>query len=639
MNPDPWFEDQNDPSRVIAYLTNCGAWNPPAGYSDGICHETRTPVQDALDASYEGAVLHLDAGTYEETVGVSKRVTLTSTGGTAIIHAINLLYGADVSGSSGVYAPIINIAQGASIQDGITLVEINGVVNIGNGLFSENVIVDKEGITLQGSESTIIDGTDAGNGITINADEVTIKNLEIINGDNGIAGETSNSVIQDNKIHGQKNRGGNNGVGILLWGENCNNQILNNTIFNTDRQGVFIGYENDSKNNQGNILSGNTIYDYGNYVLENGPDESAYGIQLWNADQNLIAENEIYGYDGHWWFASAIYLCDANANLIEDNYLHDNNQGISQYNPADPAKTNTARENILTGNTIGVKNYAGIFDARYNFWGCSRGPDHPSCDPANGSVAFDPWLSDPDGDSIYQSSDKTGGYIDNCPSVYNPDQADSDGDGIGDACEEDIVVKGAGKKSKDIVASTDNNGNADVEVVVKKNETTKVSIEVVTDSEYKEKTRNNAQKKIDAMDKLNDEEKESAFNFVEKLIENPASLEINIPPNAVEEGAQINLQHTADENMLPANMEDAVFLGSMISIEGIHENGEELNEFSGKLTISFTLPEGTVIPEGMELSLQYYDENQGWVSLPIEMDNGIAYAEIDTTGVFALALV
>jgi hypothetical protein len=54
------------------------------------------------------------------------------------------------------------------------------------------------------------------------------------------------------------------------------------------------------------------------------------------------------------------------------------------------------------------------------------------------------------------------------------------------------------------------------------------------------------------MDKLNDDEKESAFNFVEKLIENPASLEINIPPNAVEEGAQINLQHTADENMLPS---------------------------------------------------------------------------------------
>jgi hypothetical protein len=35
---------------------------------------------------------------------------------------------------------------------------------------------------------------------------------------------------------------------------------------------------------------------------------------------------------------------------------------------------------------------------------------------------------DSDGDCIAASSD-------NCPAVYNPDQADSDGDGIGDACE------------------------------------------------------------------------------------------------------------------------------------------------------------------------------------------------------------
>ncbi len=38
--------------------------------------------------------------------------------------------------------------------------------------------------------------------------------------------------------------------------------------------------------------------------------------------------------------------------------------------------------------------------------------------------------NDPDRDDVF-------GVLDNCPEVYNPDQTDSDGDGIGDACDSD----------------------------------------------------------------------------------------------------------------------------------------------------------------------------------------------------------
>jgi hypothetical protein len=48
--------------------------------------------------------------------------------------------------------------------------------------------------------------------------------------------------------------------------------------------------------------------------------------------------------------------------------------------------------------------------------------------------------NDPDHDGIPGTEPWPGaGFtLDNCPGVYNPDQADTDGDGVGDACEQNL---------------------------------------------------------------------------------------------------------------------------------------------------------------------------------------------------------
>jgi hypothetical protein len=66
-------------------------------------------------------------------------------------------------------------------------------------------------------------------------------------------------------------------------------------------------------------------------------------------------------------------------------------------------------------------------------------PDQRDTDAEGIGDACDNCIYEANPDQSDVDNDGVGDACDNCPDVYNPDQADSDGDGIGDACEPTLI--------------------------------------------------------------------------------------------------------------------------------------------------------------------------------------------------------
>ena len=293
----------------------------------------------------------------------------------------------------------------AKIQDAINAVTSEGTIIVYEGTYHENIVINKP-LNLVSASLPIIEGGAAGDCISVSANNVVINGFEIRNGYNGIIGETDGSTFSNNIIHDNLNIPGYAGVGILLWGDNDNNLITGNEIYNNDRQGIFLGYSDDSKISSANTISYNKIYNNGLYRYANGPDASAYGVQLWCADSNIIQHNEIYGHDdwfpygGTFDFAQGIYLCDSNNNLVTNNNLHNNNYAVGLWHPSRPVVTNYIHYNDIWSNTgYGIRTFDGtpVVDARFNWWGHANGPIHPSNvggsgDRISDNIDYSPWL-------------------------------------------------------------------------------------------------------------------------------------------------------------------------------------------------------------------------------------------------------
>jgi hypothetical protein len=298
---------------------------------------------------------------------------------------------------------------GTPIQTAISGASPGDTIIVHAGTYVENVNINKL-LFLMGVSHPVIDGNLAGPCVQISANGVTVSGFELIHGTYGVASwGTDNSVVSNNIIHDIFNFGGYAGCGIMFWSDTTdfnNNMIRNNEIYDCDRQGIYIGGETIGLISQDNTITENKIHNNGLYTYPDGPDASAYGIQLSFADNNNIDHNDIFGHDDWFYypgfdFAQGIYLFDSNSNHIVCNDLHDNNYGVGIWRPSRAAGTNYITCNNIEGNTgYGVITYDAPpnVDAHSNWWGSATGPTHSSNpggtgDKVSNNVDFTPWLT------------------------------------------------------------------------------------------------------------------------------------------------------------------------------------------------------------------------------------------------------
>jgi len=185
-----------------------------------------------------------------------------------------------------------------NIQDGIDAVVENGTVYVYNGIYYENINVNKT-INLIGEDrnNTIINGGGIGKVIYISADLVSISNLNITNG------------LVDNIV--------------VNYAKNCS--ITRNIIYNSWQHGIHF-FHSDGNIVTGNIINSNNksgIYSFegnNNFIAQNTlSDNINYGIQLIGGDNNVIFHNSfnnntVYDYSTNIWY---------NATIQEGNYWSD----------------------------------------------------------------------------------------------------------------------------------------------------------------------------------------------------------------------------------------------------------------------------------------------------------------------------
>ena len=196
---------------------------------------------------------------------------------------------------------IKTIGSRGYIQDLLNNASDGDTIFIPSGIYYENITIDKS-ISLIGEDknTTIIDGKNIGNVVTVTSDWVNISGFTIQNSNLNVTSfavniESSNITIMDNIIS-------NNHGGIYIDGNTPSNTIVRNNINSNYADGIII--YSDSNHISDNMVSNNTV-----------------GINVWQSDNNNIYGNNILNNEYGISFGAVIFCSD---NHMYHNNLIDN---------------------------------------------------------------------------------------------------------------------------------------------------------------------------------------------------------------------------------------------------------------------------------------------------------------------------
>lgn len=208
------------------------------------------------------------------------------------------------------------VRDGKSIQAAIEIAEPGDLIEVHNGIYHENIVVNKK-LNLKGVGSPVICSSDENSVITLLADGITIENFEVVGSDSkmnsGIWVESNDNTIRNNLIYENSN-------GIYL--NNAENISIHDNNVSYNDIGIYILESNNTTIRYNEIdcnFGGVLIHTSPNTTVENNTiKDNKAGIEIYLANMSYIIHNDIiYNWYGF------IYSHIGN-NVIECNTFYGN---------------------------------------------------------------------------------------------------------------------------------------------------------------------------------------------------------------------------------------------------------------------------------------------------------------------------